>query len=63
MRAITCLLRAVAEELAKERGKMPAGSEEHMPWGQVSSKASHVLGLRSVGNILSPWPMAMSTNR
>ena len=63
MRAITCLLRAVAEELAKERGKMPAGSEKHMPWGQVSSKASDVLGLRSVGNILSPGPMAMSTNR
>jgi len=27
-------IRAVAEELAKERGKMPAGSEKHMPWGQ-----------------------------
>ena len=32
----TNLLRAVAEELAEERGKMPAGSEKHMPWGQVS---------------------------
>ena len=31
----TNLLRAVAEELAEERGKMPAGSEKHMPWGQV----------------------------
>jgi len=26
-------IRAVAEELAKERGKNPAGSEKHEPWG------------------------------
>ena len=27
--------RAVAEELAAERGRMPEGSEKHMPWGKV----------------------------
>merc|ERR1711962_1071999 len=26
-------IRAVAEELAAERGRMPEGSEKHMPWG------------------------------
>lgn len=26
-------IRAVAEELAKERGKLPAGSEKHDQWG------------------------------
>ena len=25
-------IRAVAEELAEERGKVPAGSEKHIPW-------------------------------
>ena len=33
---LTDFLRAVSEELAKERGRMPEGSEKHMPWGQVS---------------------------
>jgi len=27
-------IRAVAEELAAERGRMPEGSEKHMPWGK-----------------------------
>merc|ERR1712183_1045640 len=27
-------IRAVSEELAQERGRMPEGSEKHMPWGQ-----------------------------
>ena len=26
-------IRAVAEELAKERGRLPAGSEKHDAWG------------------------------
>ena len=26
-------IRAVAEELSEERGRMPAGSEKHGPWG------------------------------
>lgn len=26
-------IRAVAEELSKERGKLPAGSDKHDPWG------------------------------
>merc|ERR1719422_241381 len=27
-------IRAIAEELAAERGRMPEGSEKHMPWGK-----------------------------
>ena len=40
---LTDFLRAVSEELAKERGRMPEGSEKHMPWGQVSG-TYHALG-------------------
>ena len=46
---LTDCLRAVSEELAKERGRMPEGSEKHMPWGQVSSMEYYALaGVRLV---------------
>lgn len=28
-------VRAIAEELAPERGRLPAGSEKHSPWGEA----------------------------
>ena len=51
---LTDSLRAVSEELAKERGRMPEGSEKHMPWGQVSWTYHAQAGVRLVPRNILP---------
>ncbi|KXJ18991.1 betaine--homocysteine S-methyltransferase 1 isoform X2 [Exaiptasia diaphana] len=42
-------VRAIAEELANERGKFPAGSEKHCPWGEALKQHNY------------PWVRTRST--
>ena len=49
-------IRAVAEELAEERGKAPAGSEKHIPWaGGLKMHTKPWVRARASRYIMDMW--------
>lgn len=42
-------IRAIAEELAKERGKLPPASEKHQPWGKSLENSNYEYTRRRAG--------------